>query len=63
MRAVILLNPKKNVEYYKTANQYAEASIGFDYNGAIDDNAALAAHLRELASALEAKTTEDKELF
>lgn len=54
MRAVILLNPHVNVEHLTKGRDYAEASIGFHYDGAIDDNAALARHLRELADMLEA---------
>ncbi len=53
MRAVILLNPLALVENAKHGPKYAEASIGFDYNGAIDDKADIAAHLRVLSDAID----------
>lgn len=43
--------------------QYAEASIGFDYNGDIKDNAAIAKHLHALADLLTAQSVKDKELI
>lgn len=54
MRAVILLNPRIQAEQARGGNDYSEASLGFDYHGAIDDHVALAKHLRELADVLEA---------
>ncbi len=58
MRAVILLNPHINMESIRKGKDYAEASIGFEYRGAIDDQVALARHLRELADMLEAPVRE-----
>lgn len=64
MRAVLLLNPRvPNLEHMEYGRQYAEASIGFDYNGDIKDNEAIAKHLHALADLLTAQSVKDKELI
>jgi hypothetical protein len=62
MRLVICINPRVPLEHHVEGRKYAEASIGFDYSGAIDDKAALAAHLREAADALAAPAIHDNDL-
>ena len=62
MRAVILLNPHISAEHGVKGRGYAQASIGFDYDGAIDDNVALAQRLRKVADMLEAKPIVDPDL-
>lgn len=63
MRAVLLLNPRvPDLEHMEYGRKYAEASIGFDYDGEVKDNEAIARHLRTLADILTAQSIEDKEL-
>lgn len=64
MRVVILINPKLPVESIKRGQEYAEASIGFDLPMKdVEDNVTLAQGLRNIAAALEARSTLDTELI